>query len=301
MSTSARLLQSSLRLIWKRMTETFSRRSLIKVTSIVALSFMSLAGANADTLKQITSSSAQAANDALAWSQQGSDGTVLAASFSATTTMSNSVTVGMGAANSIISVVCPATPCSWTGTGFTASHSLLWSSDVGNGGSGPVTIIFSKGISGAGALVQADLPGAFTGEIEVYNGTTLLATYTVSSDTAGDPVYLGALDESGPNINKVVFSLTACASLCTDFGVDTVNVNAATAAPVVTLTPTGLTFASTVVGSTTAAQVVTIKNTGTATYVVDQKESLLYDLASSSSLKAVNGPRGFIRLRPWIG
>ncbi|HYK34717.1 choice-of-anchor D domain-containing protein [Alloacidobacterium sp.] len=226
---------------------------------------MSLSGASADTLKQITSSSAQAANDTLAWSQKGADGTVLAASFGATTSMSNSVTVGMSAANSIISVVCPATPCSWTGTGFTVSHSLLWSSDAGNGGSGPVTLTFSKGISGAGALVQADLPGAFTGEIQVYNGTTLLATYTVSSDTAGDPVYLGALDESGPNINKVIFSLTACASLCTDFGVDTVNVNATTAAPVVTLTPTALTFATTAVGSTTAAQVVTIKNTGTAT------------------------------------
>jgi hypothetical protein len=265
MSTSACLLQSSLRLNWKRMAEMFNRRSLLKLGSVAVLSFMCQAGANADTLKQITSSSAQASNDALAWSQKGADGTVLAASFTATTAMSNSVTVGMGAANSIVSVVCAATPCSWTGTGFTAGHSLLWSSDAGNGGSGPATLTFSKSISGAGALVQADLPGPFTGEIQVYNGTTLLATYTVSSDTAGDPVYLGALDESGPNINKVVFSLTACASLCTDFGVDTVNVNAATAAPAVTLTPTSLKFASTAVGSTTAAQVVTVKNSGTAT------------------------------------
>jgi hypothetical protein len=113
--------------------------------------------------------------------------------------------------------------------------------------------------------VQADLPGAFTGEIQLYNGSTLLGTYTVASDAAGDPVYLGAKDDSGPNINKVVFSLNTCASLCTDLGVDTVNVNAATAAPAVTLTPTSLTFAATPVGSTTAAQLVTIKNSGTAT------------------------------------
>jgi Abnormal spindle-like microcephaly-assoc'd, ASPM-SPD-2-Hydin len=39
----------------------------------------------------------------------------------------------------------------------------------------------------------------------------------------------------------------------------------ATAAPAVTLTPTSLAFASTLVGSTTAAKVVTIKNSGTAT------------------------------------
>jgi hypothetical protein len=265
MPTSTCLLHSSLFLNGKRMAEMFDRRSLTKLWSCVVLAFMGVAAANADTLKQITSSSAQAANDSLAWSQKGADGTVLAASFTATTTMANSVTVGMGAANSTISVVCTATPCSWTGAGFTAGHSLLWSSDAGNGGSGPVTLTFSKSISGAGALVQADLPGAFTGEIQVYNGATLLATYTVASDVAGDPVYLGALDESGPNINKVVFSLTTCASLCTDFGLDTVNVNAATAAPAVTLTPTSLAFAATTVGSTTAAQVVTIKNSGTAT------------------------------------
>ena len=265
MSTSACLLQSSLFFNWKRMAEMFNRRSLMKFGSVVALAFVGLGAANADTLTQITSSSAQAANDSLAWSQKGADGTVMAASFTATTAMANSVTVGMGAANSVISVVCTATPCSWTGTGFTAGHSLLWSSDAGNGGSGPVTLTFSKSVSGAGALVQADLPGAFTGEIQVYNGATLLATYTVASDAAGDPVYLGALDESGPNISKVVFSLTTCASLCTDFGLDAVNVNAATAAPAVTLTPTSLAFAATAVGSTTAAQVVTIKNSGTAT------------------------------------
>jgi hypothetical protein len=265
MPTSACLLQASFPVSWKGMAAMLNRRTLMKLGCVVALSFVSAAPVHADTLKQITSSSAQGANDSLAWSQKGADGTVLAASFTATTTMANSVTVGMGAANSIISVVCTATPCSWTGTGFTAGHSLLWSSDAGNGGSGPVTLTFSKGVSGAGALVQSDLPGAFTGEIQVYNGTTVLATYTVASDTAGDPVYIGALDESGPNVNKVVFSLTTCASLCTDFGLDAVNVNAATAVPAVTLTPTSFTFAATPVGSTTAAQTVTIKNSGTAT------------------------------------
>jgi hypothetical protein len=247
------------------MAKMFNGRALMKLSGVVALSLIGVIVAQADTLQQITSSSAQGANDSLAWSQKGADGTVLAASFTATTAITNSVTVSMGAANSIISVVCTANPCSWTGTGFTSGHSLLWSSDAGNGGSGPVTLTFSKSVSGVGALVQADLPGSFTGEIQVYNGATLLATYTVASDAAGDPVYLGALDQSGPNINKVVFSLTTCASLCTDFGLDTVNVNTATAAPAVTLTPTALTFASTLVGSTTAAQTVTIKNSGTAT------------------------------------
>src|SRR5215469_15915933 len=234
MSTSTWLLQASFLVNWKRMAEMLNRLTSMKLGCVVALSLVSVAAVYADTLKQITSSSAQGSNDSLAWSQKGADGTVLAASFSATTAMSNSVTVGMGAANSVISVVCPATPCSWTGTGFTAGHALLWSSDAGNGGSGPVTLTFSKSVSGAGALVQADLPGPFTGEIQVYNGTTLLAAYTVASDTAGDPVYLGALDQTGPNISKVVFSLTTCASLCTDFGLDTVNVNFSLTPPALT-------------------------------------------------------------------
>ena len=233
--------------------------------SAVLISLLCLGVARADTLQQITSSATQAANDSLSWTQKGADGTVLPVSFTATTALANSVTVDLAAANSVVSVVCTATTCSWTGTGFTAGHSLLWTSDAGNGGSGPVTLLFSKSVSGVGALIQADLPGAFTGEIQLYNGSTLLGTYTVASDTAGDPVYLGALDDSGPNINKVVFSLTSCASLCTDFGLDTVNVNAATAAPAVTLSPTSLAFATTTVGSTTAAQVVTVKNSGTAT------------------------------------
>jgi hypothetical protein len=243
----------------------FNRRNWLKLGCGLALSVASAAALHADTLTQVTSSAAQAANDSLVWSQKGADGTVLAASFSASTTSTaNPVTVGMGAANSVISVVCTASPCSWTGTGFTAGHSLLWSSDAGNGGSGPVTLTFTNGVKGAGALVQADLPGAFTGQIQVYNGATLLATYTVASDTVGDPVYLGALDSTGPNITKAVFSLTTCASLCTDFGLDTVNLNAS-AAPAVTLTPGPLTFPSTNVGSTSAAQTVTVTNSGTAT------------------------------------
>jgi hypothetical protein len=240
MSTSASLRHSRLFLNWKGMAPMVNLRTLTIFAVVAALSFASVAAAHADTLKQITSSSAQGADDSLVWSQKGADGTTMAASFSATTTKSKSVTVDMGAANSIISVVCSASPCSWTGatSGFTAGDSLLWSSDTGNGGSGPVTLTFLHSVAGAGAVIQADLPGAFTGQIQVYNGATLLATYTVASDTAGDPVYLGAFDDSGANISKVVFSLTSCASLCTDFGLDTVHVNTSSTTPASLTSPT---------------------------------------------------------------
>jgi trimeric autotransporter adhesin len=245
-------------------------RVLKHLGSIALVSIAAAGVARADSMQQVTSSSSQAANDSLSWSQKGADGTVLPVSFSATTVTSNAVTVGLGAANSVTSVVCTASPCSWTGTGFTAGHTLLWTSDAANGGSGPVTLTFATHVSGAGALIQSDLPGAFTAEIQVYNGSTLLATYSVASDTAGDPVYLGARDLTGPNISKAVFSLTACPSLCTDFGLDTVNVNA-TATGTVTLTPTSLAFAATTVGSTSAAQAVTVKNTGAGTVTLNSE------------------------------
>src|SRR5215472_7567533 len=193
MCASACLRHSCLFLNRKGVAEMVNHRTWIKLGAVAALFVASVAAAHADSIVQVSSSAAQAADDSIAWSQKGADGTVLAASFTATTAKANSVTVGMGTANSIVSVVCSATPCSWTGTGFTAGHSLLWSSDAGNGGSGPVTLTFAHSVAGAGALVQADLPGAFTGEIQVYNGSTLLATYAVASDAAGDPVYLGAL------------------------------------------------------------------------------------------------------------
>jgi trimeric autotransporter adhesin len=242
---------------------------LKQLGSIALVSIAAVGVARADSMQQVTSSSSQAANDSLSWLQKGADGTVLPASFTATTVTSNAVTVGMGAANSVTSVVCSASPCSWTGSGFTAGHTLLWTSDAVNGGSGPVTLTFANHVSGAGALIQSDLPGAFTGQVQVYNGSTLLATYSVASDAGGDPVYLGARDLTGPNISKAVFSLTACPSLCTDFGLDTVNLNAAAGS--ITLTPTSLTFAVTAVGATSAPQSVTVKNTGTGTVTLNSE------------------------------
>jgi len=118
------------------------RRYLLLV--VIALTFMMVVTAWADTLKLVTSPSSQGANDSLNWSQQGADGKVLAASFSGKTALGSTVTVGLAGANSVISVVCAASPCSWTGTGFTTGHSLLWTSDAVNGGNGPVTLTFAK-------------------------------------------------------------------------------------------------------------------------------------------------------------
>ena len=132
--------------------------------------------------------------------------------------------VGLTGANSLTSVVCRATPCSWTGTGFPSGDTLIWTSDAGSGGNGPLTLTFAQGVSGAGALIQADGAGPFTAQIQAYNGPTLLGSFSVASDANGDATYIGVSDQTGPNITSITFSLTSCGGVCTDFAVDSVGI-----------------------------------------------------------------------------
>ena len=197
---------------------------IIRTLSLTFLLVCMCATAFADTLTQVTSPAGQASTDSILWSQLGGDQHVLGTSFSVTTGLGTSDSVTMGSANGIISIVCTATPsnCSWTGatTGMAAGDSLIWTSDAANGGSGPVTISFASPITGAGAYIQADIPGQFTAKLEAFNGGTSLGFFTTVSNTNGDPVYLGLNDSSGAHVTSVRYSLTTCAANCTDFGLD---------------------------------------------------------------------------------
>jgi hypothetical protein len=234
------------------------------IPSVLALAIVVAASGRADTLTLITSQGSQQQTDSIIWSQVGVDNTVLAASGTLKTANGTTATVSLAAANAVISVVCTATPCSWTGHGFTAGQSVVWTSDAGNGGSGPLSLSFPSPVAGGGAYIQADGPGAFTAVLSAYNGSTLLGSVTVPSNSAGDATYIGVIDQTGSNITKLVWSLSKVGQgLTNDFGLGTVSIKAGS--PVATLTPTSLTFASQVVGTTSSAQSVTLKNTGTAT------------------------------------
>src|SRR5579872_1307130 len=175
-----------------------------------------------DSLVVVTNSAALGANDSVAWSQLGADATTLSPAFVATSAQGKGVSVDLTGANSLTSVVCPATPCSWTGTGFSSGDTLIWTSDAGNGGNGPLSLTFAQGVSGAGAFIQADGPGAFTAQIQAFNGANLLGSFTVTSDPNGNATYIGVTDQTGSNITSITFSLTSCGGVCTDFAVDTV-------------------------------------------------------------------------------
>jgi hypothetical protein len=234
--------------------------------SLIVAATLAAASARADSLALVTTAAGQGASDYIHWSKLGADGTVLPASFNVATDKAAVVGVSLTGTSSITSVVCTSAPCSWMGVGFAAKDTVLWTSDAGAGGNGPVTLHFGSGVSGVGTLIQADAPGPFTAEIQAYNGATLLGAFTVISNNLGDAAYIGVTDQTGPNITSVVFSLSACASVCSDFALDTVNLKSG--APLVSLSPTSLVFGVQNVGMVSAAQAITLRNTGTASLTV---------------------------------
>jgi hypothetical protein len=101
-----------------------------------------------------------------------------------------------------------------TATQTPAGEDLL-STNSGSGGSGPLTLQEMKPVSGLGAYISGDGPGAFTAQIQAYaniNGAlTMVLSKTLASDAAGDPVFLGVSDTVA-EISKVVYSLVSAPS-----------------------------------------------------------------------------------------
>jgi hypothetical protein len=202
---------------------------------VVAVLLLVATAVWADAVVEVTSQSGLGPDSSISWLQLGADQTQVPASASVVSNHGLSATVTLAGANSVVSVVCALAPplstnCSWNGAGFTAGDSLLWTTNAFGGGNGPVTVTFASGVIGAGALLQSDVPGPFTASIEAFNGGTSLGTFTEASDGSGDAIYLGLKDNTGANITSVVYSLTACASLCADFAVDAVDLATAAVA-----------------------------------------------------------------------
>ncbi len=239
------------------------------LTHLTLIGFLGSAAANADTLSQITSPAAQKTTDSIYWSSIGGDQTLLNAGGSVSTAKGATAQVTLAGPNAILSRVCSTSPCSWTGVGFPAGDTLLWTSDAGNGSTGPVRVTFKSGMAGGGAYIQANGPGTFIAKIEAFNGGTSLGYFFATSNSQGNPVYMGVLNQSGPNVTSIVFSLTSVsAGMTTDFGLDSVNISSASAAPAVSLTPTSLNFGNQLIWTTSAPQQVTLKNVGNAALAI---------------------------------
>jgi hypothetical protein len=219
-------------------------RFMFRLCGLMALCMVATA-AWPDTMKGVSSQGGQGSNDYVKWGQLGASATVLGSSVAAKSAGGVAVNVGFTGPNSLAAAVCAASPaCSWSGTGFAAGDRIIWASDAAAGGNGPVTLSFGTNVSGAGALVQADEPGQFTARIQAFNGATLLGSFTVTSNTNGDAVYIGILDQTGPNITSVTFSLTACGfgdanCVLSDFALDTVFLNVSSGSFALTVTVAG--------------------------------------------------------------
>src|SRR5579862_5104263 len=228
--------------------------------------------AYADSLSLVTSSSGLPASDSVAWSQFGSNGTALPATFKGASAHGTSVTINLSGANSILAVVCPASSCSWSGTGMPSGDTTIWTSNGANGGNGPITITLGSPQASFGAMLQANGPSAFTAQIQALNAAgAVLGTFSETSDSNGDPIFLGVTDQTGPNIDSVVISLTNAMGSLGDFALDTVELGSnnnptptASRTPTPTVTPTR-TATATLTPTVTATLTATPTATRTAT------------------------------------
>jgi hypothetical protein len=243
-----------------------------------------------DSVLKVTSLGALGNNDSVPWSQLGADSTLLLATINANSTGAIAITGTLAADGSLASVVCPASPCSWGSPGnggFNAGDTVIWTSDTANGGTGPFKLAFGASVKGAGALIQADGPGSFTAQIQAFNGTTSLGTFTAASDPQGDAVFLGVVDNTAAHITSVVYSLTACTGPCSDFAIDTLFIQSASGGPTPTATGTG---APTATATGTGAPTATATATPTAlptTSMLGVPASITFgNVDASSSSKA---------------
>jgi PEP-CTERM motif len=145
----------------------------------------------------ITGTTTRSGNDSANWGQLGGCGTTIPASFSATSTDGIGIT-GTLAGDGQVRFQ---TTCLWGGN-FASGDNVLWTD-----GNGPLTLAFSKGVSGAGAQIEADLFGAFTATICV-NGTVFCFSESGDSTSGGDnsAIYIGFLDTT-PVITSITFSI----------------------------------------------------------------------------------------------
>lgn len=196
-----------------------NRTSLARLCGLAFMFALAAGGARAGVVSVWDGTGS---NDTTVWSGLGPDGTTLGASFSATSAGGNAITGSFAGGSGLVAVQCPASSCSWTG-GFAAGDTAVWAFDNSSGsGTGPLTVGFGTAVLAGGLALQADAAGAFTAQAEAFDGATLLGTFTVTSNAAGDPVFIGVQDTVA-EITSIAFDMTSCTATCDvhDFAVDT--------------------------------------------------------------------------------
>lgn len=203
---------------------------------LAACMFAALSFAMADNVVLVTTR--PTGTDQVIWSQLGVDGTIFNSPFTATSNMGVVIT-GNYAAPGQGEVVQEGTD--WLGNYAVGDYAIWTTTDPGNG---PLTLSSSTGLSEIGGQIQADFYGNFTAQIQAWDGTTLLGTFTedgVSNGNEDDSaIFLGIQDLSGANITSIQYSLTSCVLDCTDFTINQLSLTAGGAPPPPTPEPGSL-------------------------------------------------------------
>jgi hypothetical protein len=204
----------------------------LRTTLTAAVGAACLVWATADAasaLTRVTNRAALGGNDAIDWSQLGSASTAVANPFTATS--AGGVTATGTIPTGILARVDQGN--GWNGS-FAPGDAVLWT----NANPGPLSLVFSTPVFGAGAQIEANYFGAFTARIEAFNASgTSLGYFDVdgTSAPAGDnsAIFVGVLDSTA-DIKKLVFNVTKTAnSAITDFAINKLSLQT-TAAPVPT-------------------------------------------------------------------
>ena len=147
----------------------------------------------------VTTTGALGANDSVNWTQLGAEGTIFGPSFSAISSNAVTISGSLAGSDGCVAVVGGST-CGWSA------------------GSGPMTLSFAS-MLGAGLWLQSTAFGAFTAQIDAFNGSTFLGTFTEASNANGDGLFIGVLDTIA-DITKITVTLQGCAGASCDFAVN---------------------------------------------------------------------------------
>ena len=212
----------------------FRSVALAGITSLLSVSAASAAFINNISLLD--------ANTVVSWGQLGNPGSSAPPVFTASS--SNGVSLQgtfLSGSSGTVAKVCPSTNCNWAGApSFNPADFLVWTEDANGNGSGPLAITFTSPVRGVGFYVELTAPGTFVVNFAVIAGANT-TTEMVASDSAGDPLFVGALDPAA-DVHAIVVTPTSCAPLSpggcnpTDFAIDSLFVAAPVPEPSTLLT-----------------------------------------------------------------
>ncbi|HUY12430.1 MAG TPA: PEP-CTERM sorting domain-containing protein [Terriglobia bacterium] len=187
---------------------------------LAACMFAALSIAMADTLNIVTTR--PTGTDSLNWGQLGPAGTMINGPFTATSTGGVVITGNFLGGTNVGEVLQQGND--WHGN-FKPGDFL-----IGTLFDGPLSLSSSTGLSEIGAQIQTNIGGAFTAQIQAFDGTNLLGTFTENGvsngNNDGSAIFLGVQDLTGANITSIEYSVTSCLNTCTDFAINQLSLTA---------------------------------------------------------------------------